>query len=281
MAQKKELELGFTQSFTFNFQRKGFQMDNQGNSSNWVDPNDGGTSWIDPISMDYHMKQWNEPKESTKAFLNFFSKELSNSKSVVDLGAGAGAATYYLANRNLRTNIIGIDYSKELIDSAKETSKEYNLTNLAFDTGDWFNLNKNFRGVDGVISLQTLSWLPEMKNPMTQIFEVIKPDWIGLTSLFYEGDISCRIEVFEHIRSRKTFYNVYSLKELNRLAVEYGYKIVKSDRFDIQIDIPKPTNTDLMGTFTEKVEGSSDYQRLQISGPLLMNWYFVLIRKMP
>ena len=281
MAQKKELELGFTQSFTFNFQRKGFQMDNQGNSSSWVDPNDGGTSWTDPISMDYHMKQWNEPKESTKAFSNFFSKELSNSKSVVDLGAGAGAATYYLANRNLRTNFIGIDHSKELIDSAKETSKEYNLTNLAFDTGDWFNLNKNFGGVDGVISLQTLSWLPEMKNPMTQIFEVIKPDWIGLSSLFYEGDISCRIEVFEHIRSRKTFYNVYSLKELNRLAVEYGYKIVKSDRFDIQIDIPKPTNTDLMGTFTEKVEGSSDYQRLQISGPLLMNWYFVLIRKMP
>lgn len=134
-------------------------------------------------------------------------------------------------------------------------------------------------GVDGVVSLQTLSWLPEMVNPMTQIFEVIKPGWIGLTSLFYEGDISCRIEVFEHSRGRKTFYNVYSLKELNRLAIKYGYEIVKSNRFDIEIDIPKPTNTDLMGTFTEKIEGSSDYKRLQISGPLLMNWYFVLIKK--
>ena len=134
-------------------------------------------------------------------------------------------------------------------------------------------------GVDGVISLQALSWLPEMKNPMTQIFEVIQPNWIGLTSLFYEGDISCRIEVFEHSRSRKTFYNVYSLKELNRLAGEHEYEIVKYDRFDIEIDIPKPRNIDLMATFTEKVEGSSDYQRLQISGPLLMNWYFVLIKR--
>jgi ubiquinone/menaquinone biosynthesis C-methylase UbiE len=255
-------------------------MANKGNGSDWNDPNSGGTSWSDPLSMDYHMKQWNEPKESTKAFLEFFSNELSKSKSIVDIGAGAGAATYWLAKRNSRTNFIGIDHSKELIDTAKKTSNEFNLTNLTFDIGDWFNLDEKWGGIDGVISLQTLSWLPEMRKPMTQVFEVIKPNWIGLTSLFYEGDISCRIEVFEHSRSRKTFYNVYSLKELNRLAVECGYEIVKSDRFDIQIDIPKPTNIDLMGTFTERVERSSDYQRLQISGPLLMNWYFVLIRKM-
>lgn len=251
----------------------------QGYGSDWVDPNSEGISWIDPLSMDYHMKQWNEPKESTKAFWEFFSNELSISKSIIDIGAGAGAATYYLANKNSRTDFIGIDYSKELIDFAEKTSREFNLTNLSFDTGDQFNLDKKWEGVDGVISLQTLSFLPEMINPMNQIFEVIKPDWIGLTSLFYEGEISCRIEVFEHSRSRKSFYNVYSLKELNRLAVEYGYEIVKSNRFDIEIDIPKPANIDIMGTFTEKIEGSLDYKRLQISGPLLMNWYFVLIKK--
>ncbi len=259
---------------------RGFQMANQVNSSDWADPISGVTSWIDSLSLGYHMKQWHEPKESTKAFANFFDNELSNSKSVVDIGAGAGAATFYLASRNSLTNFIGVDNSKELIDSAKETSKEFDLKNLSFDTGDWFNLDKKWGGVDGVISLQTLSWLSEMRNPMTQIFEVIKPDWIGLTSLFYEGDISCRIEVFEHSRSKKTFYNVYSLKELNRLAVEYKYEIVKSDRFNIEIDLPRPKNNDLMGTYTERVEGRLDYQRLQISGPLLMNWYFVLIKKL-
>ena len=63
------------------------------------------------------------------------------------------------------------------------------------------------------------------------------------------------------------------------MAGEFDYEIVKSSRFDIEIDIPKPNNRDVMGTFTEKVEGSLEYQRLQISGPLLMNWYFVLIKK--
>ena len=121
-------------------------MANQGNGSDWVDPNIGGTSWIDPLSMDYHMKQWNEPKESTKAFSEFFSNELSMSKSIIDIGAGAGAATYYLANKYSRTNFIGVDYSKELIDYAKKTSREFNLTNLSFDTGDWFNLDKKWGG---------------------------------------------------------------------------------------------------------------------------------------
>jgi len=103
------------------------------------------------------MKQWKEPKESTKAFSDFLTDELSVSESVIDIGAGAGAATYYLANRNLRTNFIGIDYSKELVGIAKKTSRSFNLTNLSFTNCDWFNLNKKWEGVDGVISLQTLS----------------------------------------------------------------------------------------------------------------------------
>ncbi len=248
-------------------------------SAEWVKHINEETSWVDPLSMEYHTKQWYEPKESTKAFSNFFSKELTNSKSVLDLGSGAGAATYYLASRNLKTNFIGLDQSTELVDFANEYSKNFDLKNLTFGSGNWFNLDEKWGQVDGVISLQTLSWLPEMRVPMIQIFDVIKPDWIGLSSLFYEGDISCRIEVFEHARRRKTFYNVYSLKELNRLADQHQYEIFKFDRFDINIDLPKPKNLDLMGTFTEKVEGNSDYQRLQISGPLLMNWYFVLIKK--
>ena len=158
-------------------------------------------------------------------------------------------------------------------------SKEFQSRNLAFEVGDWFALNRKWKGADGVISLQTLSWLSEMREPMVQIFEVIKPNWIGISSLFYEGDISCKVEVYEHSRSRKTYYNVYSLKELDRLANDYGYSVVKFSRFDIGIDLPKPKNIDVMGTFTERVLENSDSRRLQISGPLLMNWYFVLLEK--
>lgn len=254
-------------------------MGNKEINSEWVDPNIGQTSWIDPVSMEYHIKQWDDPKQSTKAFYDFFKRELANSKKVVDLGAGAGAATFFLASKFPSTKFVGVDQSSDLIIKAKETSKNFKLKNLDFDTGDWFDLGNKWGGVDGVISIQTLSWLPEIQTPMKQIFEMIKPNWIGLSSLFYEGDISARIEVFEHCKPRKTFYNVYSLKKLNRLANDYGYEVVTSDRFEIDIDVPKPKNKDIMGTFTEIVNGSLDYKRLQISGPLLLNWYFVLLKK--
>lgn len=238
------------------------------------------TTWTDQMSMDYHMKQWCHPKESTKAFSKYFRNDFLKSSSIIDIGAGAGAATFFLANQFPEVNFTGIDYSDELVTNAREALIESNLGNLTFESGDWFNLDKKYEGgVDGVISLQTLSWLPEMETPMTQIFTVIRPKWIGLSSLFYEGDISCRIEVDEHTRERKTFYNVYSIKKLNRLAKEHGYEVLMADRFDIGIDILKPVNVDLMGTYTEKVQRGEDHQRLQISGPLLMNWYFVSIRK--
>jgi hypothetical protein len=54
------------------FNKKEPQMSFLGNNSDLVDPNIRETSWIDPLSMDYHMKKWNEPNESTKAFSNYF-----------------------------------------------------------------------------------------------------------------------------------------------------------------------------------------------------------------
>lgn len=254
-------------------------MPSQDNLPSLPDSRSELTTWADQVSMDYHMKQWGHPKESTKAFSKFFRNDLLNSSSVIDIGAGAGAATFFLANQFPEVNFIGIDYSDELVTKARRTLSDFESKNLTFESGDWFNLDKKYRGVDGVISLQTLSWLPEMELPMTQIFNVIRPNWIGLSSLFYEGDISCRVEVDEHTRERKTFYNVYSIKKLNRLATEHGYEVLMADRFDIGIDISKPVNLDLMGTYTEKVQRGLDYQRLQISGPLLMNWYFVSIGK--
>lgn len=256
-------------------------MGNEELNSEWADLNIGQTSWIDAVSVEYHMKQWHDPKQSTKAFYDFFKLEFANSQKVVDLGTGAGAATFFLASKFPTTKFVGVDKSIDLIDKARETSKNFKLKNLDFETGDWFDLGNKWCGerVDGVISLQTLSWLPEMQTPMKQIFEMIKPNWIGLSSLFYEGDISARIEVFEHCKPRKTLYNVYSLKNLNRLANTYGYEVLASDRFEIDIDIPKPESQDIMGTFTERVIGSTEYKRIQISGPLLMNWYFVLLKK--
>jgi hypothetical protein len=113
------------------------------------------------------------------------------------------------------------------------------------------------------------------------IFHKIKPQWIAISSLFYEGDITCKVEVEEHRRNRKTFYNTYSLPEIRRFCKINGYTLKKAKPFAIKTDIVKPNDSNYMGTYTEKAinDNKNGFKRLQISGPLLMNWYMLLIEK--
>ena len=238
------------------------------------------TSWTDPVSMDYHMNQWADPKRSTIAFNDFFSKEIESATSILDIGTGAGAATNFISGSHPNVKFKGVDISPELIQIAIEaaSASQSDPNKISFEVGDWFNLNQAKGEFDGVISLQTISWISELKKPMEQIFTKIEPRWVGMSGLFYEGDISCTTEVFEHVKNRKVNYNTYSIKELRRIAEEHGYKVIKAEPFLIDIDINKSLDIDIMGTYTRMTSGDK-IERLQISGPLLLNWYFVLIEK--
>ncbi len=235
---------------------------------------------IDKKAYSYHKSQWDVPKRGTIAFEQFIQSKLIDSISVIDLGAGSGAATAFLATQHKSVNFTAFDYSSELLSMGKIISKERSLDNLSFEQGDWYNLRLD-RNYDGCVSLQTLSWLPDFEHPVISIFKDVKPKWIGLTSLFYEGDITCRIEVEEHKRKRKTFYNIYSLQSLSRVCEQNGYSLKKYMPFEIDVDIDKPDDPDYMGTYTKRTvdETNNEFHRLQISGPLLMNWYMVLIEK--
>lgn len=235
---------------------------------------------LDENGYRYHKSQWDTPKQSTIAFENFVSKNISKSTQIIDMGAGAGASTAYLASKHRSVHFTCFDYSNELTALGRKIAQDKRITNLTFNQGDWFNLNQTNQ-FDGCISLQTLSWLPDYEAALLEIFKKINPTWIGLTSLFYEGDITCRIEVEEHEKNKKSFYNVYSLPAISRLCEREGYVLVKSSPFVIDIDLAKPKNLNVMGTYTREVvtNNADTVERIQISGPLLMNWYMLLIEK--
>ena len=237
--------------------------------------------WSDPVSMDYHLKQWSEPKYSTTYFHSFIEDELKNSSKVIDLGCGTGASTYYLAERNIGCDFLGIDNDTKLVEIGnKILADKNNVKNVKFAPGDCFDLTKfSTSKFVGAISLQTLSWLESWRKPMEQIFLNINPNWIALSSLFYPGDISAEIIINEPARDRKTNYNIISIKELDRYAIEYNYKIIKFKKFEIPVDIAKPLNEDIMGTYTLKVCETNNSYNMQVSGPILMPWYFVYLER--
>jgi trans-aconitate methyltransferase len=197
------------------------------------------------------------------------------SKKVIDIGCGAGSSTYFLAKEYSDTTFLGLDISEDLISLSKNIVAEKKLLNIDFIVDDWFELN-NYEQINGVISIQTLSWLSEFEIPLIQIFEKINPSGISFTSLFYEGDISLKTEVLEHINNKACFNNHYSIPAIERLSHKYGYKIADYKPFEIDIDIDKPVDLNYMSTYTIKTEKE---KRIQVSGPMLMNWYFLTIIK--
>lgn len=79
---------------------------------------------------------------------------------------------------------------------------------------------------------------------MISIFTKLKPKWIALSSLFYEGDITATVIIDEHKGNRKSHYNVYSIPKLDRLSREFGYAITKVKKFFIDVDLPMPSDLD-------------------------------------
>lgn len=249
--------------------------------------NQDKTSWLKLVAkdaLDYHERQFRNPYRSTIFFCNFLEslKLLSkkNPKNILDIGCGLGANLNYMATRYPNSTFAGIDINKSLVTRGNIIFKKRKLDNCKLEIGDLYELKKNYRGsFDGIISLQTLSWLPSYELPIKEMIK-LKPEWIAISSLFYNGFVECEIKVRDYTKVGKkkpeeVFYNVYSLRLIQELFKKNGYKKFKYMPFIIDVDIKK--NKDgRMGTYTLKTENGS---RLQISGPLLMNWYFIVAQK--
>lgn len=236
------------------------------------------TIWSDSNSINYHLKQWGEAKESTREFIKFLSGQILPESNYLDLGCGAGAATYLLSKEFKDSFWTGVDLDPELISIANQFRNKLEANNLDFVEG---NLEKfGTLGIyQGVVSLQTLSWLEDYRPTFDNVFGKLEPSWFALTSLFYEGNISAYTKVHEHGLNRKLSYNTYSIPQVRAAAEKYGYKLARCQPFDINIDLPKQPSLDSMGTFTRRVLQGNSFTRIQVSGPLIMNWYMLLFIK--
>ena len=225
----------------------------------------------------YHKGQYEKIYRSTEVFVEWIKDYIRNSKRVLDMACGGGANTAYIARLFPEVIFEGLDYNPMNIQIGKEIIANFEkpLENISLKTGDWYNPDKeNIGKYDGIISFQTLSWLPDYKEAIKCLAE-LKPNWIAASSLFFEGNIDFEIKVKNYDRysndgNHISYYNVYSLNRIREEFEKFGYNQFDYKKFNIDIDIEQkyPKN---MGTYTRRtVEG----ERLQISGALLMPWYF-------
>ena len=218
--------------------------------------------------VDYHLKQYSEPYRSTVMFHDWLNQRVSlDGQRILDMACGAGANLNYFGVLHPQSKFTGIDYDLNTLSSAPPQED-----NVHLEQGDWFHLGSKYvNAFDGIISLQTLSWLSDYKVPLENLC-ALHPKWIALTSLFYEGKITYWIRLDDEEENRTCYYNVYSLPKIKELFAHHGYTHFEYQPFMIDIDIPK-TDTYRMKTYTKRTINGD---RLQISGALLMPWYFIL-----
>ncbi|MCT4566043.1 MAG: class I SAM-dependent methyltransferase [Maledivibacter sp.] len=108
----------------------------------------GGIEWYDKIAkkLGGYKKNWSSSKRGTsgeEVFEKRLIEYLPKHGSVLDIGCGHGEFTIKMAQYT--KNIIGMDFSKEMIKCANKYLSEYNISNVKFLHGNTKGKN-NLKG---------------------------------------------------------------------------------------------------------------------------------------
>ncbi len=227
----------------------------------------------------YYAEQLKTPKESTKYIFEILKKKRLNNLNTLDLACGNGANLIFLKNQfDNKKYCLGLDINKNLLEKGSSLN---NFDDLELKYGNILNINKKLKNKFQLItSFQTLSWLKDYQKASIEMIK-LNSKYILISSLFWEGLIDFNIKL-DHLKNDKpdrkvldsVYYNIYSLKNFLNLYKKHNYKKILCEKFEIK-KILKNKFKEGMGTYTIKNEGKN----VQMSGPLLMNWYFIIFKK--
>ena len=122
------------------------------------------------------MSNWNAAHylkygdERTRAAADLAARiELDAPKTIADLGCGPGNSTQILWTRWPHCDVLGVDNSSEMIETAKQSFPEQNW--LLADLSDWTPANR----MDLIYSNAALQWLPNHDVLIRHLFTMVAP----------------------------------------------------------------------------------------------------------
>ena len=82
---------------------------------------------------DKELSQYSKPYSSTIAFDKFLSTDISECKTIIDVGCYTGGTLSYYCNKYKNIHFVGIDYHSEFIELAQKYHKKNNIYNSSLD----------------------------------------------------------------------------------------------------------------------------------------------------
>jgi hypothetical protein len=235
--------------------------------------------WFKDLNKKYYSNQIINPKESTKYIFKIFKKKKLNNLSTLDLACGNGANLILLKKKfDNKKKCLGLDVNKNLL---SDGSVSHDFKDLELKYGNILRLNRNLKNKFQLItSFQTLSWLNDYHEASMEIMS-LNSKYIFISSLFWEGLIDFKIKLnflkdgtFSREKLFHNYYNIYSLNNFLDLYEKNNYKKILCKKFEIKKNLYNIYKK-RMGTYTIK----KNKKKIQMSGPILMNWYFIIFKK--
>jgi len=128
--------------------------------------------------------------------------KIKEGDTVIDLGSGAGNDVFVArALTGEKGEVIGIDFTEEMISKARLNNDKLGFNNVEFRYGDIENLPVTSNQADVIISNCVLNLVPDKAKAFAEIYRVLKPG-----GHFSVSDIVVTGELPEKIKSAAEMY---------------------------------------------------------------------------
>lgn len=151
---------------------------------------------------------------------------LKSDMSVLDFGCATGSSTQLLAN--YVDNVLGLDYSEEMIDYANKKNHKNNTT---FIVGSIFSKQLNQEKYDVIIAYNVLHLVDDLDEVLHRMSRLLKPKGFIISSTAVLGEkkniLSFIIRVVSKIGMFPSVIS-FSVKKIRKKFTDRGFSIVAS-----------------------------------------------------
>ena len=126
-----------------------------------------------------------------------YKAQMKGKKIVLDLGSGAGFDAFLASKKvGYSGKVIGVDFTEEMVEKARELAEKYNKKNVEFSIGDIENLPIENESIDVIISNCVINLAPDKLKVFKEAYRVLKK-----TGRMFVSDIVLLSELTEEQKS--------------------------------------------------------------------------------
>ncbi len=159
-------------------------------------------------------------------YIDKFLAKLPKQSKILDVGSGPGQFAKYMCGKGFE--VIGIDYSKEMVAIAREK-----VPNVDFRYMDMRHLDFPNNSFDGVFSAYSLIHIPskEVVSTLKGFHRVLKAG--GYVEIAVQKGEADKIIDEPFMPTEKMFFNFFTEKRITNYLIETGFRIESQELMPI------------------------------------------------